>query len=654
MHLSEEQIVDLLIEYILDKRYTQAILIEGDWGSGKTFFVQGKLLDELSERIGTKTEHKQKIIYTSLYGVEKLQQIMDAIYASLMEAFFDEKIHEGSGETIGRGINFISKIASAGLKRFDVDTKDLPKIAELKKLKNAVLIFDDLERCNISINQIFGFINNLVEHNDIKVIIVANQAEIGKMELAKDLAQKYSVILNKNLSLQTDDEKKNHSNTNQQQNQDTSINKDELIKYSERLFSDDILYEKIKEKLIGVTIFYRSNLNKIYESILQKYVADVDIRIYLSAKKDVVLNICESKKHYNIRTLIFAIMAFEKMAILIKEIEFEPTKYVDEQQENILKYCMTLSIHLKLGNKPYSWKDDTIKSGSISLGKEYLLGEYIFGYKFIDDYLLYRSFNCEEIKELLIHLMEEHKTNDEYKASQNSLSYDDMGTWWELEDEEIKGKLRVILQELEEKKYQPRFFKGIIITLMQLKYNGFEAIIYGDYVSKMKTYFEEIEDDFNQEYLEAFSDDKKFLNEYNEIIMPLINVLKGKKKEQREGINNCLSTGEAWGEEFYKYCYDHEQEIFQDKKFFYHIDVQKVIEKIETSTIKDLYGLLAGIKTIYSFSNINEFYKADINNLNEMITIVDVEHLSAGKITKRIALVKIKNKLEESLKLIKQ
>jgi hypothetical protein len=577
---------------------------------------------------------------------------MDGIYAALMESFFDEKIREGSGEAIGKGINFISKIASAGLKQFDVDTKDLPKITELKKLKNAVLIFDDLERCNIAINEIFGFINNLVEHNDIKVIIVANQAEIGKMELIKDLAQKYSVVLNKNLFLQTNDEKKTHKDNNQQQKQDKMINKDELVKYTEQLFENDILYEKIKEKLIGVTIYYRSNLHSIYESILRKYIVDEDARVYLSTKKDIIINIYENKKYYNIRTLIFAIMAFEKIAILLKHIVFEPKKYIDEQQEKILKYCIILSIHLKLGRKPYSWKNDTIESGIISLDDKYLIGEYIFGYKFIDDYLLYRSFNCEEIKKILINIVEDNKKNDEYKEAQNSLSYNYIVTWWELEDEEIENKLKVILQELEEKKYHPRFFKSIIIALMQLKYNGFETIVYKDYISKMKMYLEKMEEDFKGEYLEALSDDQEFLDNYNKIISPLINILKRKKKEQKEEINNCLLIKEEWGEEFYKYCYNYKQQSMLDKKFFFHIDVHKLIEEIEKSTTKNLYALLAGINEIYNFTNLNDFFKADINNLKEMITLLDVEKLSVGKITKKIALEKIKNKLDESLKLI--
>ncbi|NFN03477.1 hypothetical protein FDB50_01650 [Clostridium botulinum] len=654
MYLSEEQIINVLKEYILDKRYTQAALIEGDWGSGKTFFVQGKLLDELNKHVGTETKVKKKIIYTSLYGIENLQQVMDEIYTALMESFFDEKIgKKGTGEAIGKGINFISKIASTSLKYFNIDTQDLPRISELKKLKNAVLIFDDLERCNININQIFGFINNLVEHNDIKVIIVSNQAEIGKMELKNDLPHKYSVILNENLLLKNENAKETDKINNKQPTQNKAINKDDLIKYTEQLFSNDILYEKIKEKLIGITIYYQSNLNEIYESLLKKYIIDEEIKKYLSVNKNVVLNICENKKYYNIRTIIFAIMAFEKIAILMKDIEFEPEKYIDEQKEKILRYCITLSIHIKLGNKPYSWNNNTTEVGLISLHDNYLAGEYIFGYKFIDDYLSYRSFNYEQIKKLLINIMEEHKTGDEDKTAQNSLIYNSIEQWWELEDEDIENKLSIIIEELEKKKYQPGYFKHIIITLMQLEYNGFKKIDYNKYISEMKIYLEEMEGDFNKRYLEALSDDKEFLDKYNSIISPLTNILQTKKEEQKSSINNCFLNDEKWGEEFYKYCCNNEQTIMLDKKFFFYINVDKVIEKVKKSKVKDLYALLSGIKKVYSFSNLNDVFKADINNLNKMITLLNIDKLSSGKITKKIALEKIKNKLEESLKLIK-
>jgi len=47
----------------------------------------------------------------------------------------------------------------------------------------------------MQLNEVLGFLNNLVEQNDIKVIIVANQKEIGKTNLTENLAEKYSVAL---------------------------------------------------------------------------------------------------------------------------------------------------------------------------------------------------------------------------------------------------------------------------------------------------------------------------------------------------------------------------------------------------------------------------------------------------------------------------
>lgn len=203
MFLSDENIINLMIDYAIDTRYKQAVLIDGDWGSGKTYFIEEKLIPKLNDKIGSVTEYKRSVFYVSLYGMEKFSQVIDEIYAVSLEAFFDEKLGDGKGEKIGKGINFASKLISAGMKYFNVDTKDLPSIADVRKIKNSVIIFDDLERSSLDINQLLGFINNLVEHNDIKVIIVANQAEIGKPKLLDDLPQKYSVVLNPKLKLES-------------------------------------------------------------------------------------------------------------------------------------------------------------------------------------------------------------------------------------------------------------------------------------------------------------------------------------------------------------------------------------------------------------------------------------------------------------------
>lgn len=60
-------------------------------------------------------------------------------------------------------------------------------------INNSILIFDDLERCDCSINEILGYINSFVEHEKMKVIIVANQEEIGKSVTEKGRELQYLV-----------------------------------------------------------------------------------------------------------------------------------------------------------------------------------------------------------------------------------------------------------------------------------------------------------------------------------------------------------------------------------------------------------------------------------------------------------------------------
>ena len=51
-------------------------------------------------------------------------------------------------------------------------------------------MFDDLERASLDINEILGYINNFVEHDNIKVIIIANENEIEDKLNEKNLELK--------------------------------------------------------------------------------------------------------------------------------------------------------------------------------------------------------------------------------------------------------------------------------------------------------------------------------------------------------------------------------------------------------------------------------------------------------------------------------
>ena len=47
--MKNEDIIKIVIEYITEERYKQAILIDGEWGAGKTFFVKEQLFIDAKE-----------------------------------------------------------------------------------------------------------------------------------------------------------------------------------------------------------------------------------------------------------------------------------------------------------------------------------------------------------------------------------------------------------------------------------------------------------------------------------------------------------------------------------------------------------------------------------------------------------------------------
>ena len=41
-----------------------------------------------------------------------------------------------------------------------------------------MIVFDDLERCSIDITDLLGYINSFVEHEGVKVVVLADEGRI--------------------------------------------------------------------------------------------------------------------------------------------------------------------------------------------------------------------------------------------------------------------------------------------------------------------------------------------------------------------------------------------------------------------------------------------------------------------------------------------
>ena len=152
--------VEEYLDYYCDlEEPSYAVLLKGQWGCGKSHFISCYKNKNLSK----------KFIYVSLYGLKETSQIDDALFQSANPRL-------GS-----KSVGVISKIAASSLQA--ATTLDLSngrayfrKLAT--KMKDCILIFDDLERCEIALQEIFGYINDFVEHEKRHVIMIADASKI--------------------------------------------------------------------------------------------------------------------------------------------------------------------------------------------------------------------------------------------------------------------------------------------------------------------------------------------------------------------------------------------------------------------------------------------------------------------------------------------
>jgi KAP family P-loop domain len=136
-----------------------AVMIEGPWGIGKTFLTK-KLLS-------TRMQEPQKYVYVSLYGLSSPEQIDDALFGAFHQMF----------DSFGG--KMVMGVVRAGLKWLRADP-EFKRSDFLSRCHADLYVFDDLERCNMPVQQALGHINQIVEHSGGKVIILANEAVLKK------------------------------------------------------------------------------------------------------------------------------------------------------------------------------------------------------------------------------------------------------------------------------------------------------------------------------------------------------------------------------------------------------------------------------------------------------------------------------------------
>lgn len=156
------QLESYLAYYLQREQPGYAVLVTGAWGVGKTFQVM-------------KAIPQAERYYVSLFGL----QSPDDVYAAVLATMFPktEKIKRIAGNIDATGV----EVSGLGSLNFGKLASGLVGALLRNEVKaDRVIIFDDLERCALSIRETLGVINTYVEHHGCRVLVIAHDEKLAK------------------------------------------------------------------------------------------------------------------------------------------------------------------------------------------------------------------------------------------------------------------------------------------------------------------------------------------------------------------------------------------------------------------------------------------------------------------------------------------
>lgn len=172
--MQAQEITEVIKSYMqCDAIGLQALVLYGEWGSGKTFYCENDLKAALKD-IDVKT------CRVSLFGVSDYDEALNRVIASSLP--LSDKVARGAGVAISALVKNIIKAGSSILSEKIEDlgiqlTLKPDLLLPLLDMKKVLVIFDDCERsCFARDDRTFlGFVNNMVENYGWHVLLVRSK-----------------------------------------------------------------------------------------------------------------------------------------------------------------------------------------------------------------------------------------------------------------------------------------------------------------------------------------------------------------------------------------------------------------------------------------------------------------------------------------------
>ena len=448
-----EDLVESILDYVRSDYTDYAIMINGEWGSGKTYFWNHKVKNKIESL--QLNGRKYTTIYMSLYGISNLEEISKKIFietTQLMDKNL-KKYMDAHGQTT------IPEYAKTGLDmaNFFGVTKNGEKIdyEAFFSTNDKVLCFDDLERANVDVVDILGYINNFVEHDHIKIIIICNEKELATKFKSSNIEMKTFIatyLLDKQNELVRGEEK-------------PMVEK--IRDKIEYVFDNANDYERIKEKLIGETFEYAPKFNYIINGLLMRFESNPDLIRFMRENTNLIISTFNKSGTRNLRILKHALNDFKKIYENVNKAYPNTNLRV---LQTMLIFTIAVSFEIKAGkitknkfiniNSNEEYKAILVSSRVLMDNRQFYIKEfdnnYYFNFKseyrffkFIEIYVRTRIFDMKALKkdmDAIINTIDTEKLPG-YKRLLTE-------EYWKISDEQFPGIIKEVIEEVKKGKLQ--------------------------------------------------------------------------------------------------------------------------------------------------------------------------------------------------------
>ena len=640
-----EDLVESILDYIRSDYTDYAVMLNGEWGSGKTHFWNNKIKKKIeSMQLNGK---RYTTIYMSLYGISNLEEISKKIFMETTQ-LMDKNLRRFMNS---KGQETIPEYAKTGIDmaNFFGVTQNGNKLdyAEFFATDDKVLCFDDLERANVDVIDILGYINNFVEHDHIKTIIICNEKELATKLKSSNLEMKTFIatyLLDKQNELNKSDK--------------PMVEK--IQDKIEHVFDKANDYERIKEKLIGETFEYAPKFDYIINGILMRYENNPELIRFLRENTGIIISTFNRSGTRNLRILKHALNDFKKIYEMVNKSYSNTSNRV---MQTMLIFTIAVSFEIKAGkitkekfinikdNEEY--KSILVSSRILMDNRQFYIKEFDQNYyynfkaeyrffKFIEYYVRTRIFDMKLFKENMDTI---RNTVD----TENLPSYKRLLTeeYWKISDNEFEAVIEDIIEDVKEGKIKlidiVKIFayfsyfsrKGLIKydlkTLKSMFFNGMNMS------SLTSEYCSNIEEELGKIAIEEVEEDmEEILKHFHKLNDQLLDKM---YREKAEEIMKCIPMKmEQFYEKFDREC--------MKVPIFKYYDPFQLFQRISCASNEDI--VLIKEKLLDRANRYTKQIEPEMKNIKQFKQIVD-DYIKGKESTIKIVMLKEFSKSLESI-----